>query len=121
MSKLQNEASAAVQASHNMPTCQHQTSGGYAASLLFQSGQELLGIGDAHQETGTVHGGNVNHMMGIGDEYQGFRIVGQAVPAGFVARIGGSTAAPFGGKFLVGSSRVDLQACKLEYSIVSPK
>jgi len=31
---------------------------------------------------------------------------------------------PFGvflGCFLVGSSRVDLQACKLEYSIVSPK
>ena len=29
---------------------------------------------------------------------------------------------PFGdGDLLVGSSRVDLQACKLEYSIVSPK
>jgi len=27
----------------------------------------------------------------------------------------------FLGCFLVGSSRVDLQACKLEYSIVSPK
>ena len=25
------------------------------------------------------------------------------------------------GEFVVGSSRVDLQACKLEYSIVSPK
>jgi len=29
--------------------------------------------------------------------------------------------AVFLGCFLVGSSRVDLQACKLEYSIVSPK
>jgi len=31
------------------------------------------------------------------------------------------TTAVFLGCFLVGSSRVDLQACKLEYSIVSPK
>ena len=33
----------------------------------------------------------------------------------------GRVAAPPGGDLPVGSSRVDLQACKLEYSIVSPK
>ena len=40
-----------------------------------------------------------------------------------VHRLGrhGSSIAPNGGRVCVGSSRVDLQACKLEYSIVSPK
>jgi len=44
--------------------------------------------------------------------------------AGLAHELVGTDANRYGvflGCFLVGSSRVDLQACKLEYSIVSPK
>ena len=46
--------------------------------------------------------------------------IGQVAALGAIA-IDADALAAFVAAFAVGSSRVDLQACKLEYSIVSPK
>jgi len=62
--------------------------------------------------TGVVVG-LATRAVGVGRLAGLRRVVGCGVGTAFVG--------VFLGCFLVGSSRVDLQACKLEYSIVSPK
>jgi len=92
---------------------------GYQRVLLKLSGEALMGD-DAYGINRSTIEGMVRDIAEV--VHSGVQL-GIVIGGGNIFRgvAGGAVGMVFLGCFLVGSSRVDLQACKLEYSIVSPK